>query len=131
MKRPDLVLLLAVGVAFWIIGTIYFSLRGRTILEGRPTVYRTAVLLTAALSSMLCIILFRFMNIPSASWATAMLLIALPGMFGEVIALTNPRIFLPRMQPASAGRYAALLFMTYAVALAIGEFVSLSSTLRS
>jgi hypothetical protein len=39
-----------------------------------------------------------------------MLLIAFPGMVGEIVLLWNFSSLMPRMRVATAGRYAAFLF---------------------
>ena len=56
-----------------------------------------------------------------------MLLLAIPGMVGEAIVLSNLRTFMPRIQEESGGRYGAFLFTTYAVVLGIAEFATLRS----
>jgi len=54
-----------------------------------------------------------------------MLLLAIPGMIGEAVVLSNLGTFMPRIQEASGGRYGAFLFATYAVVLSIAEFATL------
>jgi hypothetical protein len=54
-----------------------------------------------------------------------MLLVAIPGMLGEALLLSNFSAMMPRMQPASAGKYGAFLFATYALVLGIAEIVTL------
>jgi hypothetical protein len=54
-----------------------------------------------------------------------MLLLAIPGMVGEAVVLSNLGTFMPRIQEASGGRYGAFLFATYAVVLGIAEFATL------
>ena len=56
-----------------------------------------------------------------------MLLLAIPGMIGEAVVLTHLETFMPRLQAASGGRYAAFLFASYALALTIAETVTLRS----
>jgi hypothetical protein len=56
-----------------------------------------------------------------------MLLLAIPGIIGEAIVLSNLGTFMPRIREASGGRYGAFLFVTYAVVLAIAEFATLHS----
>ena len=65
---------------------------------------------------------------PPADWASAALLIALPGMFGEAGLLTNFATFMWRMRPETAGRYGAFLFATYALFLTIAEIVTLRAS---
>lgn len=54
-----------------------------------------------------------------------MLLLAIPGMIGEAVVLSNLAVFMPKLHAESGGRYGAFLFMTYAVVLAIAELVPL------
>jgi len=56
----------------------------------------------------------RLRHIPASAWVAATLLLALPGMFGEAVLLSSFSTFMPRLQPASAGRYGAFLFAAYA-----------------
>jgi len=56
-----------------------------------------------------------------------MLLLAIPGMIGEAVVLSNLGTFTPRIQAASGGRYGAFLFATYAAVLGIAEFATLRS----
>jgi hypothetical protein len=54
-----------------------------------------------------------------------MLLLAIPGMIGESIVLSNLACFMPRIQAASGGKYGAFLFATYAIVLGLAEVVTL------
>jgi hypothetical protein len=54
-----------------------------------------------------------------------MLLLAIPGMIGEAVVLSNLSVFMPRLHAASGGRYGAFLFATYAVVLSLAEVVTL------
>ena len=49
-----------------------------------------------------------------------------PGMIGEAIVLSHFSTFMPRLHAASAGKYGAFLFATYAVVLGLAEVVALS-----
>jgi uncharacterized protein DUF5367 len=125
MDRVNLLVLLGAGAAIWAGGTIYFGYRGHVILETSPQRYWATFAILPVVSAALCIALLYWRRIAPADWATGMLLLAIPGMFGEAIALSNFATFLPRLQLGSAGRYGALLFATYALVLSIGEIVSL------
>jgi Family of unknown function (DUF5367) len=57
-----------------------------------------------------------------------MLLLALPGMAGEALVLSNLSTFMPKIHAASGGRYGAFLFATYALVLGAAEFVTLRAT---
>jgi hypothetical protein len=63
-------------------------------------------------------------------WASAALLIALPGMFGEAALLSRFAVFMPRMRPETAGRYGAFLFATYALFLTIAEMVTVLADMQ-
>jgi hypothetical protein len=125
MNRAEIALLLASGIAIWILGTIYFSLRGQPILETTPMRYWLSFALTPVLSAILCICILKLLHIPAPQWTSAMLLLALPGMIGEAILLTHFATFMPRLQIASSGKYGAMLFAAYAVALGFAEAVTL------
>ena len=125
MNRAEIALLLVSGIAIWILGTIYFSLRGQPILETTPMRYWLSFALTPVLSAILCICILKLLHIPAPQWTSAMLLLALPGMIGEAILLTHFATFMPRLQIASSGKYGAMLFAAYAVALGFAEAVTL------
>jgi len=57
-----------------------------------------------------------------------MLLLAIPGMIGEAVVLSNLSIFMPRLHATSGGRYGAFLFATYALVLGVAEVVTLKAT---
>jgi hypothetical protein len=57
-----------------------------------------------------------------------MLLIAIPGMVGEAVLLSHFAALMPSMREASAGKYGAFLFATYALVLGFAEFVTLRAT---
>jgi hypothetical protein len=54
-----------------------------------------------------------------------MLLLAIPGMIGEAIVLSNLATFMPKLHATSGGRYGAFLFITYALVLGMAEVVTL------
>jgi len=128
MKMHDRVLFLLFGLAFWIIGTLWYEVRGPFVFETTSLRYWINFILTPIVSAAVCIAILRWRHIPAPEWASAALLIALPGMFGEAVLLSNFSVLMPRMQPASAGRYGAFLFAAYALFLTIAEIVTLRST---
>ena len=71
---------------------------------------------------------FASTRIPAAQWASATLLIAIPGMVGEAVLLSHFSALMPKMHEASAGKYGAFLFSTYALVLTIAEIVTLRAT---
>ena len=77
------------------------------------------------MSAALSIALLRWRQVPGQAWASGMLLLAIPGLIGEALVLSHFSTFMPRLQEAWAGRYGALLFASYAVALGIAEIVTL------
>ena len=125
MEWRECMLLLSLGLVLWILGTMYFAYAGHGVLQARPARYWVSFALSPILSAALCILILRWRHIAPSNWAVAMLLLAIPGMIGEAVVLSNLGTFMPRMQEASAGRYGALLFATYAVVLGIAEFVTL------
>ena len=127
MKELDVVVMLALGAAVWVLGTIYYAYTGRAVLETTQMRYWLAFASSPIVSAALCIAIMRWRNIPPVDWAMAMLLLAIPGMIGEAIVLTHLALFMPRIQAASGGKYGAFLFATYAVVLGMAEAVSLAA----
>jgi hypothetical protein len=109
----------------WILGTWYYWARGAAFLETTSAHHWTAFVLSPILSAAMCIAILRWRHIPPAHWASAMLLLAIPGMIGEAVVLSHLATFMPRLQAASGGRYGAFLFATYAVVLGVAELVTL------
>jgi hypothetical protein len=125
MKTPDKVLLLLFGLIFWTAGTLWYRVRGPAVFETTSLRYWINFVATPIVSALVCILILRWRSIPAPDWASAALLIALPGMFGEALLLSNFTLFMPKMQPISAGRYGAFLFAAYALFLTIAEIVTL------
>lgn len=128
MKIPESMLLLSLGLIFWILGTIYYAHAGHRVLETTAARYWLSFAISPVISAAFCILILRWRHIAPYNWAVAMLLLALPGMVGEAVVLSHLRTFMPRIQEASGGRYGAFLFATYAVVLGIAEFATLRST---
>ena len=127
MKSQDSMLLLLLGLAIWTLGTIYYAYAGHHVLETTPARYWVSFAISPVISAALCILILRWRHIAPSNWAVAMLLLAIPGMVGEAVVLSNLGTFMPRIQEASGGRYGAFLFATYAVVLGIAEFATLRS----
>ncbi len=125
MKMTDKLLFLLFGAAFWVIGTIWYQLRGPQVFERSSQVYWINFVITPIVTSGVCILLLRWRYVPVAEWTSAALLIALPGMFGEAVLLSRFATFMPRMHPETAGKYGAFLFASYAVFLTIAEIVAI------
>ena len=125
MKMQESVLLFSLGLAIWILGTIYYGYTGHRVLETTPARYWVSFAISPIVSAGLCILILRWRHIAPSNWAVAMLLLAIPGMAGEAIVLSHLGTFMPRIQEASGGRYGAFLFATYAVVLGIAEFAAL------
>lgn len=125
MKIYDKLLFLFFGVAFWVIGTIWYELRGPHVFESGNLRYWINFAITPIVTAVICILLLRWRHVLAAEWAAAALLIALPGMFGEAVLLSRFATFMPRMHPETAGKYGAFLFATYAVFLTIAEIVTI------
>jgi len=127
MRMQECVLLLSLGLFIWILGTIYYAYTGHRVLETTPAHYWASFAISPIISAALCILILRWRHIAPSNWAVAMLLLAIPGMVGEAVVLSNLSTFMPRIQEASGGRYGAFLFVTYAVVLGIAEFATLTS----
>ncbi|WP_263373826.1 DUF5367 domain-containing protein [Granulicella aggregans] len=125
MKTNDTILLGVAGLAFWILGTLLYRVRGQAIFETTSLRYWLNFVLTPLISAFACVVLFRWLAIPDAQWPSAALLIAIPGMIGEAVLLSNFSRWMPRMQPATAGSYSGFLFATYALVLLVAEIASL------
>jgi hypothetical protein len=125
MKGQEVTLLLVAGLLVWIVGTIYYGYRGPTILETTRLRYRTAFALSPVLSGILCIAILRWRQVPAATWTSAMLLLAIPGMVGEAVVLSHLSVFMPKLHAGSGARYGAFLFATYAVVLGVAEVITL------
>jgi hypothetical protein len=128
MKGHDVALLLVIGLIIWIVGTIYYANQGRAILESTSLRYWGAFALSPIVSAVLCVAILRWRHIAPANWTSAMLLLAIPGMIGEALVLSNLSTFMPKLQATSGGRYGAFLFATYALVLGMAEVVSLRAT---
>lgn len=128
MKGQDVALLLVLGSILWLLGTFYYANYGRAILETTRLRYWCAFALSAIVSAALCVAILRWRGVPSANWATAMLLLAIPGMIGEAVVLSNLPRFMPKLHAASGGKYGAFLFGTYAFVLVLAEVITLRRT---
>jgi ABC-type iron transport system FetAB permease component len=125
MRRHDVVQLLLIGLTLWILGSIYYAYRGQRVLEGSRLQYWIAFFVSPIVTAVICVAILRMKNVPAPMWASAMLLLAIPGMVGEAVVLSHLSVFMPRIQASSGGRYGAFLFATYALVLSIAEFVTL------
>jgi hypothetical protein len=125
MHLFDKLLFVLFGAAFWVMGTIWYQMRGPQVFERSSQVYWINFAITPALTTVICILLLRWRHVSAAEWASAALLIALPGMFGEAVLLSRFAAFMPRMHPETAGKYGSFLFATYAVFLTIAEIVTI------
>jgi hypothetical protein len=125
MKMSDNLLFVGFGAAFWVIGTIFYEWRGPQVFESGSQRYWINFVLTPILTAAICVVLLRWRHVPAAEWASAALLVALPGMFGEAALLSCFATLMPRMRPVTAGKYGAFLFATYALFLTIAEVVTI------
>jgi hypothetical protein len=125
MKRQEIVLLFLLGLAIWILGTVYYAYRGARILETTEMRYWVSFAISPIVSAALCVGILRWRHIAPADWAAAMLLLAIPGMIGEAVVLSHLGTFMPRLHEVSGGKYGAYLFATYAVVLGWAEVVTL------
>jgi hypothetical protein len=95
------------------------------ILETTSARYWASFVLSPIVSAAICIAILRWRRVGPTHWASAMLLLAIPGMIGEAVVLSHLATFMPRLQAASGGRYGAFLFATYALVLGVAEVVTL------
>lgn len=127
MTTLHIALLLTFGVVFWLVGTAYYAHVGPAVLESTNRRYWINFIAVPTAAAVISIAILVRLDIPTAHWASGALLIAIPGLFGEALVLTNFGSFMPKLQAASGGRYAAFLFMAYGVVLSIAEVVTLKS----
>jgi len=125
MKARDILLLVLFGSGFWCAGTLFYRVRGPMIFESTSLRYWINFFVTPIVTSAVCILLLKLLRIPAPQWATAALLIALPGMVGEAWMLPRFTVLLPQMHAESGGRLGALLFASYALFLGLCEVVTL------
>jgi len=128
MRMHDKLLFLLFGVAFWVIGTILYGLRGPHVFESTSQRYWINFMLTPVFTAAVCVVLLWWRHVPAAEWGSASLLIALPGMFGEAAILSRFATLMPRMRLETAGKYGAFLFASYAVFLTIAEIVTVRAS---
>jgi hypothetical protein len=124
MTTHDKLLFGLFGAAFWIVGTIWYEFRGPHVFETSSLRFWINFVITPIVSAVVCVVLLKWRQVPAAEWASAALLIALPGMFGEAALLSRFSTFMPRMHPETAGKYGAFLFASYALFLTIAEIVT-------
>ncbi|MFZ1132364.1 MAG: DUF5367 family protein [Terriglobales bacterium] len=124
MTLRDKLLFALFGFVFWILGTIWYQARGARVFETTSLRFWINFVLTPILAAAVCIDIVNWRHVPSAEWASAALLIALPGMFGEAVLLSCFARFMPRMCPETAGKYGAFLFASYALFLTLAEMVT-------
>lgn len=125
MKTQEVVLLLALGLLIWVLGTVYFANRGAALFESASLRYWLSFAISPIVSAALCIFILRWRQVAASDWTFAMLLLAVPGMIGEAVVLSNLSTFMPKFHETSGGRYAAFLFATYALVLGIAEMVTM------
>jgi hypothetical protein len=127
VKTREIALLCVLGLTIWTLGTVFYAYQGPRILETTEVRYWVSFTLSPIVSAAICIGILRWRDIPPASWAGAMLLLAIPGMIGEAAVLSHLGTFMPKLRAASGGRYGAFLFATYAVVLGLADVVTLRS----
>lgn len=125
MKVQESALLFFLGLTIWILGTVYYAYRGPHVLETTDLRYWVSFILSPVVSAAICIAILRWRRISPPNWATAMLLLAIPGMIGEAVVLSHLATFMPKLHATSGGRYGAFLFATYALVLGVAEVVTL------
>ena len=127
MKVQDIALLSLSGFILWLVGTLYYAWRATAIFETTSLRYWISFALSPILTAAICIAILKARQIPPTFWASAVLLLAIPGMIGETIVLSHLPTFIPKLQATSAGRYGAFLFAAYALVLVIAEAITLKA----
>jgi len=127
MKRQETALLLFLGFTIWILGTVYYAYLGPHILETTALQYWFSFFVSPVVSAVICVAILRWRRISPSNWASAMLLLAIPGMIGEAVVLSHLSTFMPKLHAESGGKYGAYLFATYAIVLGLAEVVTLRS----
>jgi hypothetical protein len=127
MSLQNRIILFGLGLIIWIAGSIYYAYRGHQVLETTQPNYWVSFFVSPLLSAILVVAALKLLRIAPSDWASATLLLAIPGMVGEAIVLSHLSTFMPRIQESSGGRYGAFLFATYALVLAIAEFITLKA----
>jgi len=127
MKRRETALLLFLGFTIWILGTVYYACLGPRILETTALQYWFSFFVSPVVSAVICVAILRWRRISPPDWASAMLLLAIPGMMGEAVVLSHLATFMPKLHAESGGKYGAYLFATYAIVLGLAEVVTLRS----
>ena len=95
MKIQESMLLLSFGLIIWILGTIYYAYAGHRVLETTPARYWVSFVISPLISAAFCVLILRWRHIAPSNWAVAMLLLAIPGMVGETVALSHLGTFMP------------------------------------
>lgn len=106
MKPMESWLLLILGLAIWALGTIYYAFTGPRVFETTAVRYWVSFVMSPIASAAICFAILRWRHIPPSNWAVAMLLLAIPGMIGEAVVLSNLGKFMPRLHAGSGSRYA-------------------------
>lgn len=127
MSMQNRITLFAFGLIIWIAGSIYYAYRGPQVLETTRLHYWISFSVSPLVTAILVVAILKWLRVALPHWASAALLLAIPGMIGEAIVLSHLSTFMPRIQESSGGRYGAFLFATYAVVLGIAEIVTLNA----
>ena len=101
MRTLDIALLVTFGVVFWLVGTFYYARVGPAVLESTARRYWINFIAVPIASAVVSVAILLWLRIPPPSWASAALLIAIPGLFGEALVLTNFGRFMPKLHIAS------------------------------
>src|SRR5438132_12654367 len=125
MKAKESALLFLIGLTIWILGTVYYGYRGARVLESTEFRYWVNFIISPIISAAICVAILRWRRVSPSNWATAMLLLAIPGMIGEAVVLSNLATFMPTIQATSGGRYGAILSSHSVSALASPKMLTL------
>jgi hypothetical protein len=78
MKPVDKYIFLFFGIAFWILGTVWYELRGPRVFESTSHRYWINFVITPLATTAICILIMTWRAVPAAAWGSAALLIAIP-----------------------------------------------------
>lgn len=129
MKAQDRIILVSLGFAIWLAGTLLYRFAGQYFFEGSVAEYWLNVIATGILVSAMFSGLMKWRRIEPKDWLQGAICIALPGMLGEIAILYGFSELMISMQPETAGRYAAFLFGGYSFLISFAWFMSTKANL--
>ena len=120
--------LISLGLSIWAMATLIFRAIGSHLFERSALEYWMVAIATGVLCAVVPVGLMKWWRVESKNWLQGAICIALPGMLGEIPVLYGFSKFMGDMQPETAGRYAAFLFVGYASLLGFAWLMSTKAT---